>query len=191
MKLLVCIFMAVHLLAGGSVFASEFKQRSMYTDIKAHQVGDLITVLIVEDSRATNKAKTTTKKKTSASTDGTAGVGSLDFIPLWGASGSDELQFDGQGQTEKIGTLRAKITVTVIAIRENGDLVVEGSRVIGINNEQETIFLSGIIRPRDVSNNNTIYSYMVGNAQISSKSKGTITNGHRPGFITKLINWIF
>lgn len=176
---------------GGFVIASEVNQRSIFTDVKAHGIGDLITVLIVEDSRASNKAKTITKKRTDAKTEGTAGLGPLDFIPLWGASGSDEIQFDGQGQTEKTGILRWKMTVSVIDIRENGDLVIEGNRVITINNEQETLFLSGIVRPRDVSGNNTIYSYHIGNAQISTKSKGAVTDGHRPGFFTRLINWIF
>ena len=170
---------------------NEAKQRSIYTDIKAHGVGDLITVFIVEDSRASSKAKTVTEKSTDAKTDGTAGLGPLNFIPLWGASGSNELKYDGKGQTEKIGSLRAKITVTVIALRENGDLVIEGNRVITINDEEETLFLSGIIRPRDILDNNTIYSYQIADAQISSKSRGTVTSGHRPGFITRLINWIF
>jgi flagellar L-ring protein precursor FlgH len=174
-----------------AAFASEAKQRSIYTDIKAHGVGDLVTVLIVEDSRAANKAKTVTEKKTDASTEGTAGLGPLDFIPLWGASGSDELKFDGKGQTEKIGTLRAKMTAEVIEVRESGDLVIEGNRVVTVNNEEETLFLTGVIRQRDIRNDNTIYSYQIANAQISSKSKGAVTSGHRPGFITRLLNWIF
>ena len=191
MKLLIRLILIAFLNAFNTVNANEVKQRSIYTDIKANGVGDLITVYIVEDSRASNKAKTVTEKKTSAKTEGTAGMGPLDFIPLWGASGSDELKFDGKGQTEKIGMLRAKMTVTVIAVKENGDLIIEGNRVVTINNEKETLFLSGIVRPRDVRDDNTIYSYQIANAQISSKSKGTITNGQRPGFITRLINWIF
>jgi flagellar L-ring protein precursor FlgH len=175
----------------GEAFANEAKQRSIYTDIKAHGVGDLVTVLIMEDSRAANKAKTVTEKKSDASTEGTAGLGPLDFIPLWGASGSDELKFDGKGQTEKIGTLRAKMTVSVIEVRENGDLVIEGSRVVTVNNEEETLFLTGVVRQRDIRNDNTIYSYQIADAQISSKSKGTVTSGHRPGFVTRLLNWIF
>ena len=191
MRRLTALSICTLMLAAATGQTNEMKQRSLYTDVKAHQLGDLITVLIVEDSRATSKAKTSTQKKSDASTEGTAGLGPLDFIPLWGASGSDQLQYDGQGQTEKIGTLRAKITVTVIDMKENGDLVIEGSRVVSINDEQETLFLSGIVRSRDIAEDNTVYSYMVGNAQISSKGKGAITSGHRPGFVTRLLNWIF
>ena len=191
MKALIVLLITAVLIITNSVSANEAKQRSIFTDIKAHGVGDLVTVYIVEDSRAISKAKTTTRKSTSASTEGTAGLGPLDFIPLWGASGSDELQFDGQGQTEKMGALRAKLTATVVAVKENGDLVIEGSRVVTINNEDETLFLSGVVRSRDISNDNTVYSYQIGDAKISSKGKGNITDGHRPGFVTRLINWIF
>jgi len=191
MKFLAGLLIFAVLSAFGGTYANEVKQRSIYTDIKAHGTGDIITVLIVEESRALNKAKTTTKKKTDAKTEGTAGLGPLDFIPLWGASGSDQIQYDGQGQTEKIGALRAKMTVTVIDVNENGDLVIEGNRVVTINDEKETLFLSGVVRSRDISDNNTIYSYQIANAEISSKGKGNITDGHRPGFVTRLINWIF
>ncbi len=190
MKIVLVVFSAIIYLTA-TPLANEAKQRSLFTDVKAHKVGDLITVLIVEDSRAANKAKTSTQKKTDASTSGSAGIGPLDFIPAWGASGGDEIQFDGQGQTEKAGLIRAKMTVSVIHIRENGDLVIEGTRAVTINDEQELLFLSGVVRSRDISQDNTIYSYQIADAQISTKSKGGITEGHRPGIFTRLLNWLF
>lgn len=191
MKKLHILLLLILLIYAIPLYSNEVRQRSLFTDHKAHSVGDLLTVLIVEDSRASNKAKTTTEKSTEASTDGTAGLGPLDFIPLWGASGKDQLKYDGKGQTEKYGSLQAKMTVAVIAINPNGDLVIEGNRIVSIDNEEETLFLSGMVRQRDIADDNTVYSYQIGNAKVSTKGKGTITNGHRPGFITRLINWIF
>lgn len=191
MKKLLLVIMSISLITSLPLQANEVKQRSLYTDHKAHGVGDLLTVMIVENSRASNKAKTTTEKSTDASTSGTAGLGPLRFIPMWGASGGDQLKYDGKGQTEKYGSMQAKMTVTVIDIKPNGDLVIEGNRIVSIDNEEETLFLSGIVRPRDIADDNTIYSYQIGNAKVSTTSKGTVTNGHRPGFITRLINWIF
>ncbi len=176
---------------GGVALADNVKSRSIFTDHKAHDVGDLITVLIVETSSASNKAKTTTEKSTEASTEGTAGLGPLDFIPLWGASGGDAMKYDGKGQTEKSGSLKAKMTVSVKAVKPNGDLVIEGTRLVKIDNEEETLFLTGSVRSRDVADDNTVYSFQIADAQISTRSKGTVTDGHRPGFITRLINWIF
>jgi flagellar L-ring protein FlgH len=191
MKLTAAILSATLLFGVAPTNAGDITQRSLFTDVKAHKVGDLVTVLIVEDSRASNQAKTSTQKKTDAKTSGTAGVGPLRFIPSWDASGGDEIQFDGQGQTEKTGLLRAKLTATVVEVKENGDLAIEGNRVVTINNEEETLFLTGVVRPRDITQENTIYSYQIGDAHVSTKSKGAITDGHRPGFFTRLINWVF
>jgi flagellar L-ring protein precursor FlgH len=191
MKKFICLIVVISLLPGSQAFCNEVRSRSMFTDIKAFEVGDLITVIIAENSRASNKAKTTTEKKTEAGTEGTAGLGPLDFIPLWGASGQDELKYDGKGQTEKSGSLQARMTVRVIAVLPNGDLAIEGNRVVIVNDDEETLFLSGIVRSRDISDANTIYSHQIANAQISSKSKGTTSTGNRPGFVTRILNWIF
>jgi len=181
----------VIIVAASIGFADNVKSRSMFTDHKAHEVGDLITILIVESSSASNKAKTTTEKSTEVSTEQAAGTGIFDFFPMWGYSGGNESKFDGKGQTEKTGSLRAKMTVEVTAIKPNGDLVIEGNRLVKIDDEEETLYLSGSVRSRDVSDGNTVYSYQIANAQISTRSKGTVTNGHRPGFLTRIINWIF
>jgi flagellar L-ring protein FlgH len=167
------------------------KSRSLFTDIKAHQIGDLITVLIVEDARASNTAKAITKKDNKLDASGGPGLGKLSFIPLWGISGENKNEFDGEGQLQKAGSIRAKMTVKVIALNENGDLVIEGSRIIGVNADKETLFLSGIVRQRDVSPSNAIYSYQIGDAQVSFKGKGQTHDGARPGIFTRLINWIF
>ncbi|MEE9554273.1 MAG: flagellar basal body L-ring protein FlgH [candidate division Zixibacteria bacterium] len=169
----------------------EAKSKSLFTDIKAHTVGDLLTVLIVEDARASNKAKVTTKKKSRAETSGGPGIGGIDFFAQWGMSGENSNEFDGEGRLEKNGSIRAKIAVRVISVYENGDLAVEGSRVMSINADKETLFLSGIVRQKDISSENTIYSFQVADAQISFKGKGQTHDGARPGFFSRLINWIF
>ena len=169
----------------------EAKSKSLYTDIKAHQIGDILTVVISENARASNKAKSTTKKSTSASVDGGPGVGGLDFFAPFGMSAENESEFDGEGRTEKDGSLTARMTVKIIGINPNGDLTVEGHRVLDINNDQETLFLSGIVREKDISPDNTIYSYQIGNAEISYKGKGQSHDGARPGIFTRIVNWLF
>lgn len=174
--------------------AGQFNQarsQSLFTDIKAGRVGDLITVLIIEDARASNRSKAVTKKDNKIEAAGGPGAGTLDFIPLWGISGENKNEFDGEGQLEKSGSIRAKMTVRVIGINDNGDLSIEGSRVIGVNSDKETLFLTGIVRTRDISPSNTIYSYQIADAQVSIKGKGQTHDGARPGLLTRVINWIF
>ena len=170
---------------------NEANSRSLFSDIKAHNIGDLITVLIVEDAKATNSAKSSTKKDHKVEAGGGPGSGPFNFIPLWGVSGENKNEFDGEGQVQKSGSIRAKMTVKVIAVNDNGDLVVEGSRVIDVNADKETLFLTGIVRQRDISPTNSVYSFQIGDAQVSYKGKGQTHDGARPGFLARFFNWVF
>lgn len=164
---------------------------SMFTDIKAHNVGDILTVKIYEDAQASNLAQTDTKKEGTFSTSGGPGIGTLDFIPLFGASGSNTNEFKGSGTNARRGNLKASMTVKVIAVKQNGDLVIEGHRVIRINNDDETLTLSGIVRPQDIGADNTIDSYSIADAQISYSGKGPASTSSRPGIIIRFLNWLF
>jgi flagellar L-ring protein precursor FlgH len=167
------------------------KGQSLFTDIKAHRVGDVLTVLIVEQNRASNQVETKTEKSTKISTAGGPGIGSLDFIPLFGGKADNSNKFDGKGENLRAGSIRARMSVTVVEVRDNGDLVVEGHRVIGINGDEESIYVSGVVRSKDITPDNTVESHLIADAEISYTGKGNASTGSRPGFFTRLINWIF
>lgn len=165
--------------------------QSLFTDIKANRVGDILTVLIFEQSRATQKAEAKTSKATKASIEGGPGIGPLRFIPIFGADGQNSSTFDGKGESIRNGTFSAKMSVTVIAVKESGDLIIEGSRTIGLSGDRETMALTGVVRQKDISPNNTIDSYLIADAEISYTGKGNSNSAHRPGFFTRFFNWIF
>jgi flagellar L-ring protein precursor FlgH len=174
------------------LYGNDFGQsQSLFTDIKAHKVGDILTVLIYEQSRASSKVESKTEKSTKASVSGGPGIGTLDFIPLFGADGENSNTFDGKGENIRDGSLRAKMSVTVIEVRENGDLIIEGSRTIGISGDRETLTLTGVVRQKDISPTNTIDSYLIADAEIHYTGKGNSNTASRPGFVTRLINWLF
>ncbi|NMC42873.1 MAG: flagellar basal body L-ring protein FlgH [candidate division Zixibacteria bacterium] len=164
---------------------------SLFSDIKAHRVGDILTVDIYENTQATNKAESKTEKsgEFSASSGPTSGL--LGFIPLFGGQASNSNTFDGKGEDLRNRNLRAKMSVTVTAVKDNGDLVIEGSRSIGISNDRETMTLSGVVRQRDVRPDNSVDSYLIADAQIAYRGKGVISDGSRPGLLMRLLNWIF
>ena len=171
---------------------SDFGQaQSLFSDIKANRIGDILTVFIVEQTRASNQVATKTEKSSKNKTSGGPGIGSLDFLPVFGFEAENAAKYDGKGENMRSGSVRAKMSVTVVEVKENGDLIVEGSRVIGINNDQETIYLSGVVRSKDISPDNTINSYLIADAEISYTGKGAVETGTRPGFLTRLVNWIF
>jgi len=167
------------------------RSQSLFTDIKAHSVGDVLTVLIVEQNKASQQVESKSEKSSKLSTSGGPGTGSLSFIPMFGAKADNSSKFDGKGENLRSGSVRARISVTVLEVRNNGDLVVEGFRVIGINGDEETIYVSGVVRSKDISPDNTVESYKIADAEISYTGKGNATTASRPGFFTRLLSWIF
>ena len=165
--------------------------QSLFTDIKAHRVGDILTVLIYEQSRASQQVESKNEKTTKADTKGGPGIGTLDFIPLFGASASSDYTHEGKGENLRQGNLRAKMSVTVIAVKDNGDLVIEGSRVVGISKDKETLQLSGTVRTRDIKPDNSIDSYLIADAEIHYTGKGNASTAARPGLFSRIISWIF
>jgi flagellar L-ring protein precursor FlgH len=164
---------------------------SLFSDIKAHKVGDILTVNIYENTQATNKAETKAEKSGQVSTSGGPGTGFLDFIPLFGAKAESKNTFDGKGENLRNRNLRAKMSVTVVAVKENGDLVIEGTRTVGISTDKETLTLTGVVRQRDIASDNSIESYLIADAEISYQGKGSITNASRPGPVMRFLNWLF
>ena len=170
----------------------EFGQnQSLFTDIKAHKIGDILTVLIYEQNQATNKVESKTEKSTDASASGGPGVGTFDFFPMFGADYKHSTYYDGKGEKLRNGTLKAKMSVTVIEVKASGDLIIEGSRTIGLSGDKETLYLTGVVRQKDISPENTIDSYLIADAEIHYNGKGTATTGSRPGIFTRILNWIF
>lgn len=174
------------------VYGGDFGQaQSMFTDIKAHKVGDILTVLIYEQSSASNKVESKSEKSTSATLKGGPGVGPLDFIPLFSLDGNNSNSFDGKGENVRNGSLRAKMSITVVDVKSSGDLIIEGSRTLGISGDRETLTLTGVVRQKDITPDNTIDSYLIADAEIHYTGKGNSNTASRPGFVTRFIHWLF
>lgn len=188
--LLLMVLSDTPVFAEGMDFSKAVKV-SLFSDHKARKIGDLVTVLIIENAQASHMAKTVTKKNHKTEAKGGPGTGSLNFIPLFGFSGEGKNEYDGQGSTIKSGSLKAQMTVTIVGIKDNGNLLIQGTRVIGVNEDKEALILKGEIRPQDILNNNSVYSYSIANAEISYKGKGVVNTGSKPGIIARFLNWLF
>ena len=160
---------------------------SLFTDIKAFKVGDIITVIIEENTTASSDAQTATNYKNE--TSGGAGTGTLSFIPLWGLD--SESKYKGDGQTDRQGSISGEMTAKIVEVLPNGNFKVEGKRLIRINGEHEMILVSGIVRARDIDAKNRVRSTHIADAEIVYDGKGVVDAGHEPGLFTKLVNWLF
>jgi len=191
-KLLAVVGLLILLPFTIKVFGADFgRSQSLFTDLKAARVGDNLTVLIYELTNANNQSQSKMDESHDASVSGGPGSGALDFIPLFGASSSSSNAYDGKGEVRKSQSLRAKMTVTVQAVRDNGDLTIEGKRSVGIGQNLETMYLTGIVRQKDVRADNTVDSYLIADARITYDGKGPNQNSARPGIITRLLGWLF
>ncbi len=163
---------------------------SMFSDIKARKVGDILTVEIIEVSSARSQARTKTENEHESNFSNQA-TGDFDFLPLFNIGSSVSNEYSGEGKTSRQGNLRAKITATIMEIDEAGNYLIEGSRTVDINGERQITTLTGTVRPQDITADNIVYSYNISNAEITYSGKGMITSAHKPGIITRILNWIF
>lgn len=166
-------------------------EESLYSDVKAHRVGDVLAVIISESNSATNNTRTATQKQDKASAKGNETTGVLEgMFPGIGGSLDISNKFNGQGGTVRSGQFTSRMSVKVVDVLPNGNIVVEGSKTMEINEETEVVTLSGTVKLEDISPSNTVYSYQIANAKLTYKGKGSVSQGHRPGFFFRLINWL-
>ena len=184
---IILIFLLPQLGKGDSLTVPSY---SLYTDRRAQRVGDILTVLITEQSSASRAAKTYTQKKDEISASG-GGTGVLDFIPLFSGGVDYKNRHDGVGRTSRQGRLWATITTRVVEILPNGDLRIEGKKTVQVNQDKEEITLKGLVRPEDIGPDNTVLSIYVADAQIGYKGKGAIDAGQKKGIFLRILDWFF
>lgn len=163
---------------------------SLYADRIARDVGDILTIQIVENTSASAVAGTNTKAEYGAELSA-GGTGALDFIPLLSGSGSSKSEHKGDGRTTRQGRLTGSVTARVVEVFPNGYLRIEGQKSIVINGERQITVLTGVVRPDDVAPNNMVRSDQISDAQITYKGKGNLANTERPGIIARVFDWIF
>jgi flagellar L-ring protein precursor FlgH len=166
----------------------EGQYRSLVGDVKAHRVGDSLTVMVLETSSAASTADTSAKRKTDAAVTGVVDIGSRRRTGE--IAGQVHNDFSGVARTQRAGRLLAQITVSVTAVEENGDLRVAGEQLVEVNDEQQKIRLEGKVRPQDIGENNAVVSSRIADARIHYVGDGVLAEGQRPGWITRMLTWL-
>lgn len=189
MKLLYLIIMSICCMLPLKAQFVQNNSRSLFSDVKAYRVGDAVTIMIVEETIADNSATTTQSTKTDLSGGVGASTGSTSF------DGSVSLgtgnTFNGRGQTSRNEKFRARLSAKVTAVEANGNMKIEGKRTFQLNGENQSITLTGYIRPVDVQSDNSIFSYSIMDLTVIYEGDGTITTAQEPGMITKFLRWLF
>lgn len=175
------------------------RNTSLFSDHKARNIGDIVTVTISEQASATKEATTTADR----STNWTAGIPNLfglenkdfwtdnqiDLANLINANFSNT--FDGSGRTVRSDNLSASLTTQVIGRYPNGNLKIRGGKEVTVNHEVQIIYITGIIRPVDITAANTVDSAKILNARISYTGKGVISDKQEPGWLGRAVDYVW
>lgn len=189
--------LTVLLLAAVSVSAGSLwpagSDRSMFADRRASRAGDILTVVVAEIANASS-AQTKSSSRDSSLEDAigqfifsaaTSGrLTSKGELPATSASGKSSYQ--GGGQVNNSQSLTARAAVLVTDVLPNGNLVIEGARMVTFSGETQYVVLHGLVRPEDVSSGNTVLSSNVADARVEFLSEGNLTDAQKRGWLSKL-----
>ncbi|MFH1759558.1 MAG: flagellar basal body L-ring protein FlgH, partial [bacterium] len=121
----------------------------------------------------------------------TSGKGLLRLIPNWTLGGQHKSDFKGQGNTSRSGKLEAQVTARVVKVYDSGNLLIQGSKIVEINQEKEVLMVTGIVRPEDIMSDNMINSSKLADAKIVYSGRGVTNDAQRPGIVTRIFNYLF
>lgn len=171
----------------GSIYQHGYDLR-LFDDPKARRIGDILTIRLSEKTAASKSASTDASKDTSISNSTPTIAGrpvTSGGTPLLEAGVNGSSSFGGSGSSSQSNQLNGLISVTVAGMHPNGNLMVRGEKWMTLNQGQEYVTISGIVRPQDILPDNTVQSTRVADARITYSGKGPVANANRPGWLTR------
>ncbi len=161
---------------------------SMFTDLKAKQVGDLVTVLVSEASSSSLQASSDLSKGLDHSNQ--SGVGPfLKLLPE--VSVKSGQKSSASGQTRTSSSLIARVTARVTKVLPNGNLEIEAQRTIISNAERQEITLTGVVRQNDIDAENTVLSTYISDVVVTCTGKGPVADRQKEGLLSRIVKYIF
>jgi len=175
----------------GSLFSTNAAQRGMFEDRRARLVGDTLTINLVEKTAATKNANSSASRDSEIS----ASIPTMSKVPLKYLQGLDLAAstgntFSGKGASSANNNFTGTITVTVIDVYPNGNLLVSGEKRVAINQGDEFIRFSGVVNPMHVTSANAVNSTQVADARIEYKGSGYIDDAQQMGWLTRFFQVI-
>jgi flagellar L-ring protein precursor FlgH len=181
-------FAALWLLAGSAAAQETLVDldgyRGLAADHRARQVGDVVTVYVLEATRAKSQAATDASSDTSLQ----AGLvsPSTHYDASLGISGTDA----SGAQTTRVGELRTQISARVVGVESGGALRIEGRQALTVNGERQEIVISGTVRPEDIAADNTVWSNRIADADIRLAGAGVVSRSQRQGVFYRVFKWM-
>ncbi len=176
----------------GSLWVDYGRRADLFRDFRAHEINDIVTILVVETTSALASAdlKNDKNASVSASFDNLFGLEKhINELPNL-VSGKGSGSFEGKGSTTRATTLKTTLSARVIDVLPNGYLVLEGVREIRLNNEVQNVYLTGVVRPEDITRNNVVPSSAVAQMTVRVQGKGAVSQPIKPGWLFRILSGI-
>jgi flagellar L-ring protein precursor FlgH len=163
---------------------------SLFSDFKAAQVGDVLSVIIVEHANASRESKSKSDSQSETKIGAQSSGNIVDFLPVFGGKGELGSSYTGSDGTEQKERLTGRITVTIIEKSSNGLFKIKGERTLNVNGEENLMRLEGFVRAKDITGENTVYSYNIAGAEITYRKSGLTNSFLKPGTMSSLFTWM-
>jgi flagellar L-ring protein precursor FlgH len=171
--------------ANGSIF-QEAAHRGLFEDRKARHLGDILTVQIEEKLSAKQSSTSSLDRKGSVDASLTAlPFTSKHALAKVGVGGSSGNAFEGKGATVSDNTFAGTITVTVVEVLPNGNLMVAGEKQVGINQNVESLKFTGVVSPVSIQAGNFVRSTQVADARMQVRGKGDLNRAQTTGWLSR------
>jgi len=178
----------------GSIWPGATSNNLIFTDRKARNIGDIVTIVIDEKSEGENNANTETKR-TSLTAANITGMYQMNpdrtIMSGYKLGGGMDNNHKGEGKTNRDGLLKGRISARVVRVLPNGNLIIEGRRMLTVNSEDQFMVITGLIRPEDVTSDNLIFSQYISDARIVYAGKGVVDDKMRPGWMARVVDWVW
>lgn len=162
--------------------------RDIYGDGRATRVGDIITIVLTESTQSSKSAKTSYEKESSLTIPQPTILGhglSAFGKPISASQGNTTNEFEGEGKSDMSNSLSGNISVTIHDVLPNGSLVVRGEKWLTLNQGEEYIRVSGLVRPQDIDQNNSVPSTKLADARIEYTGKGALNDSNVTGWLAR------
>lgn len=172
----------------GSLYVEDSPMSNLYSDQRAFRVGDIVHVVVSESVNAVENISNQTQRS-STFNDAISSFFGLPASTLknLGVGANANSQQKAQGTESQSGVFTTTITAYVKRVYPNGNLLIEGHKIIYLNNVERVITLEGIVRPQDIDNTDTVQSSQIANLQILYQGHGYLVNGSQPGWLARFL----
>lgn len=179
--------------SAGSLYTGSYN--NLFSDAKALSVGDVITIRVVENLTGQGSANTQTQEKSdmnlSAPSPTLLGKPIINKDPILGMKQSSSDTYQGKASTDRSARLIATITARVTKVYPNGNLFIVGKKVVRVNDDNQVLLISGIVKPTDIMQDNSVYSSRIADMYVEYNGEGYMADSSKPGWLAQFLRRIW